>query len=83
MPAVASGKGFLPLGIDYFSDSLAAIINKRLVCVELTVDAALEGSRRLMAEAMFADGAVRDKETAQKLTNELSKAHKDFLPQFS
>ena len=83
MPAVASSRGFLPLRIDYFPDSLAAIINKRLACVELTVDAALEGDRRLMAEAMLVDGAVRDKETAEKLTDELLKAHKDFLPQFS
>ncbi len=83
MPAVASGKGFLPLGIDYFPDSLAAIINQRLACVELTVDAALEGDRRLMAEAMLVDGAVRNKDTAEKLTNELLKVHKSFLPQFS
>lgn len=83
MPVVASGKGFLPLRIDYFPDSLAAIINQRLACVELTVDAALEGSRKLMVEAMLVDGAVRDKDTAEKLTNELLKAHKDFLPQFS
>jgi len=83
MPAVASGKGFLPLRIDYFPDLLAAIINKRLACVELTVSAALEGNRRLMVEAMLADGAVRDKETAEKLTDELLKAHKGLLPQFS
>lgn len=83
MPAVASSRGFLPLRIDYFPDSLAAIINQRLACVELTVDAALEGDRRLMAEAMLVDGAVRDKETAEKITNELLKAHKGFLPQFS
>ena len=83
MPAVASGKGFLPLRIDYFPDSLAAIINQRLACVELTVDAALEGDRRLMVEAMLADGAVRNRGTAQKLTDELLKAHKGLLPQFS
>ena len=83
MPAVANGKGFLPLGIDYFPDSLAAIINQRLACVELTVDAALEGDRKLMVEAMLADGAVRNRGTAEKLTDELLKAHKGLLPQFS
>lgn len=82
MPAVASGKGFLPLRIDYFPDSLAAIINQRLACVELTVDAALEGDRKLMVEAMLADGAVRNRGTAEKLTDELLKAHKGLLPQF-
>lgn len=83
IPAVASGRGFLPLHVDYFPDSLAAIINKHLACVELTVDAASKGNRKLMVEAMLADGAVRDRGMAEKLTDELLKVHKEFLPQFS
>ena len=83
MPTVASGKGFLPLHVDYFPDSLATIINKRLSCVELTVDAALKGDVKLMVEAMLADGGVRERGVAEKLTDELLKAHKEFLPQFS
>jgi len=83
MPVVAAGIGFCPLHIKHFPDSLATVINKRLTCVELTVDAALEGDRKLMVEAMLADGAVRDRDTAEKLTDELLKVHRDFLPQFS
>ncbi len=82
MPAVATGTGFCPLHIRDFPDCLASIINKRLSCVELTVDAALKGDRKLMVEAMLADGAVKDQNIAEKLTDELLKAHKEFLPQF-
>lgn len=83
MPALTTGIGFCPLQIQDFPDTLASIINKRLSSVELTVDAALKGNRKFMEEAMLADGGVRDRETAEKLTDELLKAHKEFLPQFS
>ncbi|MQY58036.1 MAG: hypothetical protein GH144_00310 [Clostridia bacterium] len=82
MPAVATGVGFCPLHISHFPDSLAAIINERLTCVELTVEAAFKGDRKIMVEAILADGAVRNRSIAEKLTDELLKAHKEFLPQF-
>lgn len=83
MPAIASGIGLCPFHIESFPEALAAIINNRLICVELMVDAALKGDRRLMVEAMLTDGAVNDRGIAEKLTDEFLRHHREFLPQFS
>jgi alpha-galactosidase len=82
MSTVAGATGFTPLKIPHFSNSLAAIINNRLLCVELMVDAALRGEQRLMVEAMLVDGATPDRKTAEKMSQELIRHHKKYLPQF-
>lgn len=83
MPAIASSIGLCPFRMESFSEILALIINNRLICVELMVDAALKGDRKLVVEAMLADGAVNNKSIAGKLTDDLLKHHRKFLPQFS
>lgn len=81
--AVATGRGFLPLKIANFPDELAAIVNKHVSKIELTVEAALKGERRLFVEALLSDGSVRDRTIAGKLADEFLEAHKKYLPQFS
>lgn len=82
MPSVASSRGFMPLSIRDYPETLAAIIRKRLAIVDITVEAALKGNRDLVVEAMLLDGAVTDEKVAVELTNELLNAHRDHLPQF-
>jgi alpha-galactosidase len=82
MSTVAGATGFTPLKFPQLSTSLAAIINNRLLCVELMVDAALRGELQLMVEAMLVDGATPDRKTAEKMALELIRCHKRYLPQF-
>jgi alpha-galactosidase len=65
-----------------FPTSLAAIVTRKLAASALTVEAALTGDRKLLAEALWADGAVSDMETAGKMTGELLEVHRQFLPNF-
>ena len=58
------------------------MIVKRLASVDLTVEAALKGDRKLWADAMMLDGAVTDIETAEQLVEDFIQEHKDYLPQY-
>lgn len=82
LPVIAAGRGLLQLCVDRVPDSIAALLTRRIAAQELTVRAALEGSRRLVVEALLADGAVQDPETAEKLCDALLEAHRAHLPQF-
>lgn len=82
LPAAATGDGFYPLFIPNFPDRLAEILKKRIKVVDLTVQAAIQGSGKLFVEALLADGAVKEEETAQKLAGDLLEVHRPYLSQF-
>ena len=81
--AVALGGGFSPVIADRLPPALIAKLQSKLSAIEITVDAALEGSRELMLEALLADGAVGDPDTARSLRDDLLDAHRVYLPQFA
>jgi alpha-galactosidase len=61
---------------------LRGIIARRLAPVETTVRAALEGDRKLWAEAMLLDGAVTDVSTADKIVEDFIEEFGEYLPQY-
>jgi len=79
----ATGAGLLPLQIPDFPERLAAPLIRKLAAQALTVEAALTGSRQILVEAMLADGCVSDPATAEKVADELLRAHRQYLPQFA
>lgn len=83
LPAIATNRGFYPMHIEDYPEKLAAIIRRRASVIDITVQAALNGDRLLMEEALLLDGCVTDEETAKNLTNDLLEAHKEYLPQFN
>lgn len=82
MPGVATAKGFRPMQVSDFPDVLAAIITRFLSIIEITVDAALKGDRKLFAEAVLMGGYISDREAVGKMVDELINAHIQYLPQF-
>ena len=83
LPALAGASGLRPLHIHDFPDRLAAVLQPKIASQALTVEAALSGDRRLLVEAVQADGAVEDRAVAEKLVDDLLSAHKAYLPQFA
>jgi alpha-galactosidase len=81
--AAALGGGFAPLGADPLPPALVAKLQSKIAAIEITVDAALEGDRDLMVEALLADGGVGDPDIAVALRDELLAAHAQHLPQFN
>jgi alpha-galactosidase/6-phospho-beta-glucosidase family protein len=62
---------------------MAGVLAPRWDWVEMTVDAALEGSRDKFIQALVLDGAVDSLETAYRLADDLLKTQADYLPQFA
>ncbi|GAB4566322.1 MAG: alpha-glucosidase/alpha-galactosidase [Anaerolineae bacterium] len=83
LSTVATARGLLPVQVPDFPDRLAAPLLRRIAAHELTVEAALSGDRRLFVEALLADGSVGDPSTAERLADELLRAHAKYLPQFA
>lgn len=81
--AAAIGGGFAAVMADDLPPALIAKLQSRIAAIEITVDAALNGSRDLMLEALLADGAVADPDTARSLRDDLIDAHRAHLPQFA
>jgi alpha-galactosidase len=82
LPAAATATGLRPLQLLDFPGPLAAIVTRKWVAAALTVEAALTGDRSLLVEALLADGAVTDPDTARKLSQDLLEAHRQHLPNF-
>lgn len=83
MTCVATGRGLQPLQVLDYPPVLAALMQRKLAGIALTVDAALTGNRRLFVEALLADGAVTEPATAEKLADDLLRAQAHYLPQFA
>lgn len=81
--AAALGGGFMPVMADELPAELVAKLRSKIDAIEITVDAALTGSRDLMLEALLADGAIADPDTARSLRDDLIDAHRQHLPQFA
>lgn len=83
LTAAATGRGLQPLLVPDFPPTLAAPLTRKIAAVELTVEAALTGSRSLFVEALLADGCVNDPAVAGRLADDLLAVHKEHLPQFA
>ncbi len=79
-PATASAEGMRPIRPAQLTGAQAAVIRNRLEVVNLTVEAALEGSRAKFVQALVLDGAVESCASAEALADELLAAQRDFLP---
>lgn len=82
MPCVATSAGFRPVQMLDFPEALAALLRPKLESQEMTVEAALTGSRSLFVDALLADGAIGDRNMAERLADDLRRAHRAYLPQF-
>lgn len=82
LPAAATARGFCPLQMNDFPDTLAQLLAKPIAIAELTVDAALKGDRNLYVEAILLGGYLNDRDAVRNMVNELIEAHMEYLPQF-
>ncbi len=82
MPAVAGADGPKPVYADNFPDILAGFTARFLSVIEIAADAAVNGDRLLMEEAILSGGYISDRNAVKKMVAELLNVHKCYLPQF-
>ncbi len=83
MPVAATQAGCLPISLPPLPPGVLATATEALYGVEITVDAALQGSRDLFVQALMYDRCVVDRKSAEVLADALLEAHRDHLPQFA
>ena len=81
--ACAVSGGFVALMADPLPPELIAKLTAKIAAIELTVDAAITGSRDLMVAALLADGTVQTSDKAAALADDLIAGHAEYLPQFA
>ena len=81
--ASAVSGGFAALLADPLPPALVAKLCGKIAAIEITVDAAVKGSRALMIEALLADGTVGLPDRAAALADDLIAGHAAYLPQFA
>lgn len=81
--AAALGGGMVPLRADPLPDALNEKLRAKIEAIELTVDAAVGGSRDAMVAALIADGTLTDTQEAARLADALLAGHAEHLPQFA
>ena len=81
-PAIADASGMRPLMLPALPPGLAGTLATRLQWVETVVEAALEGSRAKVVQALLLDGAVASVTEAWALADALLNAQAEHLPRF-
>jgi alpha-galactosidase len=79
-PARISAKGIKPVKVGDIPTMCRATVEKALLVVELTVEAALERDRDKLVQALIFDGSVKSTADAGRLADDLLAAHKEHLP---
>lgn len=82
-PAVVNSSGLRPIRIGNLPKPLAALCRRDIEQTELTVEAAVQGDRRLVLQAMLLDPVVDSVSAAEKTLEALLKTHAAELPQFA
>jgi alpha-galactosidase len=82
VPAVVGAAGITGLGVGPLPDAIAAVLSARAHQQEITVRAALEGSRTLALQALALDPLVPDPATAVAVLDDAIAAHGAVMDRF-
>lgn len=83
VPARADAGGIHPFALGDLPLSVLAPLARKAAALDLTIEAALEGSRRKAVQAYLHDPYCTDVESGARLVNELIDAQLPYLPAFA
>ena len=81
-PVVVDGAGIHPVHMGAFPDPVAELLRREVTVARLSVDAAVEGSRKKALQCLLLDPIITDIETAKQVLDAYLVEYKQYLPQF-
>ena len=82
LPAKVDGKGIHPLPADPLPDSCFGLISQVKRCELFTVEAAVNGDRNAMTQALLANPLGPSADKVQEVMDDMLETNKQWLPQF-
>jgi len=81
-PVVVDGVGIHPVHVGAFPEPVAELLRRETTVAQLSVDAAVEGSREKALQCLLLDPVITDIETAKQVLDAYLAEYKEYLPQF-
>lgn len=81
-PVQVNGAGIHPVHVDALPDPIAELLRREVTVAQLSVDAAVEGSREKALQCLLLDPMITDITTAKKILDDYLNEYKEYLPQF-
>ncbi len=81
-PVQVNGAGIHPIHVDELPGSIAELLRREVAVAQLSVDAAVEGSREKALQCLLLDPVITDITTAKKVLDDYLAEYKEYLPQF-
>jgi 6-phospho-beta-glucosidase len=79
---IVNGGGPVPLAMGDLPKPFLGLVQHIINWQELTVDAALNGDKKVLYQALLASPYVHDMQAAKTIMDELLVAHAEYMPQF-
>jgi alpha-galactosidase len=83
VPGVMSASGVTPLRVPPLPPAITAVLNQQAAIQDRVVEAAVHGDRHAALQALLLDPLTTNYTAAEKMLDELLRAHADALPRFS
>lgn len=81
-PVVVDGAGIHPVHVGAFPAPVAELLRRETTVAQLSVDAAVEGSREKALQCLLLDPVISDIEQARLILDDYLITYKEHLPQF-
>jgi alpha-galactosidase len=81
-PVVVDGAGIHPVHVGAFPEPVAELLRRETTVAQLSVDAAVEGSRQKALQCLLLDPVTTDIEVAKQVLEAYLTEYKEYLPQF-
>lgn len=81
-PVQVNGAGIHPVHVDALPEPIAELLRREVAVAQLSVDAAVEGSREKALQCLLLDPVITDITNAKQIIDDYLTEYKDYLPQF-
>jgi alpha-galactosidase len=79
VPVMVDGEGIHPVPVGPLPDSIAKLLLMQASCQQLSVEAAVRGSKELALQALLIDPVINSSIAAEKILNELWEYNKPYI----